>query len=438
MKQQSPIVLVGDTILDRIAKPLPRTLRRRKSYVASSRPWLGGVWNSARAIESLGFPVHVVTALPSNVRETDAASLLRRPDSSLLLLDSFDTAVERIWITIENELIQVNYGDRYEIEIPKSWSSVRLPTGRATLVQDYGHGVVQAALEQLTSIAGTVVWDPHAKGAIPAPGCFTTANLSYYDAAKEPQDSQGLKTLRTTIRELASTTVELDLRAAIATIGHGGLLGHSRTEGSFFNPAILYETQKVVGAGDIFTAALTAALIETDGLRSAARTAANNSARLIRDGDITLGLRGPNDETIEREENVATGGCFDLLHSGHIALLAACRQLGKHFTVLLNSDSSVRTLKGNGRPIQSAVERIRQLRDTGLVDDILVFDDPTPTARLKELKPDLFVKGSDYISFDIPEAELLEAWGGKVLTVPIVPGISTSAIISHLRETIEA
>jgi len=126
---------------------------------------------------------------------------------------------------------------------------------------------------------------------------------------------------------------------------------------------------------------------------------------------------------------VATGGCFDLLHAGHVEVLATARQLGDCLIVCLNSDDSVRRLKGAARPLVPAVDRAAVLRGLGSVDAVAVFDEDTPTRLLAELRPDIFAKGGDYAVADLPEAEILAAQGGQAVVLPYLDGRSTTSII---------
>jgi rfaE bifunctional protein nucleotidyltransferase chain/domain len=130
---------------------------------------------------------------------------------------------------------------------------------------------------------------------------------------------------------------------------------------------------------------------------------------------------------------VATGGCFDVLHAGHLSLLRSARALGDHLVVLVNSDSSVRRLKGRGRPVTSEGDRASILRALEVVDSVLVFDDDVPLAFLERLRPDLFVKGGDYAGRVIPEAGVLSRWGGQVVVVPYLDGRSTTGLLAKAR-----
>lgn len=126
---------------------------------------------------------------------------------------------------------------------------------------------------------------------------------------------------------------------------------------------------------------------------------------------------------------------FDLLHPGHIDLLVAARGTADALIVGVNSDDSVRRLKGPGRPVRSAAERALVLAAVECVDLVVVFAEDTPLELVKTLKPDVIVKGGDYTEATIVGANEVESWGGRVVVVPLTPGQSTTAIIRKLSET---
>ena len=131
---------------------------------------------------------------------------------------------------------------------------------------------------------------------------------------------------------------------------------------------------------------------------------------------------------------VATGGCFDLLHAGHVSLLETARSLGDCLIVCLNSDASVRRLKGAGRPLNHAADRVAVLTALSSVDAIAVFEEDTPGTVLDRLRPDIWVKGGDYDGRELPEAGLLETWGGVAVTVPYLSGRSTTRLAGAARD----
>ncbi|MFC7472271.1 adenylyltransferase/cytidyltransferase family protein [Actinomadura keratinilytica] len=122
------------------------------------------------------------------------------------------------------------------------------------------------------------------------------------------------------------------------------------------------------------------------------------------------------------------GGCFDLLHAGHVALLEAARRTGDCLIVCLNSDASVRRRKGPGRPLVEAADRMRVLNALECVDAVAVFDEDTPERLLGELRPHIWAKGGDYARSSLPETRLVESWGGQVLLLPYLDGRSTTSL----------
>ena len=131
---------------------------------------------------------------------------------------------------------------------------------------------------------------------------------------------------------------------------------------------------------------------------------------------------------------VATGGCFDLLHAGHIRTLAAARELGDCLVVCMNSDDSVRGLKGATRPLNGEADRAEVLRALGCVDHVVVFAESGPESVLAELRPDVWVKGGDYTPESLPETRLVRGWGGVVVVVPYHDGRSTTRLARMLTE----
>jgi D-beta-D-heptose 7-phosphate kinase/D-beta-D-heptose 1-phosphate adenosyltransferase len=127
---------------------------------------------------------------------------------------------------------------------------------------------------------------------------------------------------------------------------------------------------------------------------------------------------------------VFTNGCFDILHIGHIRLLEQARRRGDRLVVALNSDASVRRLKGLSRPIVGESERASILAALSSVDAVIVFDESTPLQLIEAIRPDVLVKGGDYIEETVVGAREVRAWGGRVELIPLVEGVSTSRVIA--------
>jgi D-beta-D-heptose 7-phosphate kinase/D-beta-D-heptose 1-phosphate adenosyltransferase len=135
------------------------------------------------------------------------------------------------------------------------------------------------------------------------------------------------------------------------------------------------------------------------------------------------------------ERVVVTNGCFDLLHAGHLSLLEAARAEGDRLVVAINSDRSVRGLKGEGRPIVNEDERAETLLALEAVDEVVVYDEPTPLETIVALEPDVLVKGADWPEDQIVGREEVVRGGGRVVRVELVPGRSTTAIVRQIRRS---
>ncbi len=323
----------------------------------------------------------------------------------------------------------------------------------AVLVADYGRGTtsdpaVRAALEEA---GGPVVWDPHPRGADPVPSVrLVTPNASeaarVTAAAGVTAEGEGLAAVGTRAEALirhwgvGAVAVTLGARGALLSYGAGAPM---------VVPAVPVTGGDPCGAGDSFAAA--AALALADG----AVTGEAVAAAVASAGDfVARGGASSWDAEAAREPNVvaddgvsallarvrvaggtvvATGGCFDLLHAGHVATLRAARGLGDCLVVCINSDDSVRRLKGPTRPLVTAADRARVLEALEFVDAVVVFEEDTPAQVLDRLRPDVWAKGGDYAGADLPEAAVLRQWGGQAVVLPYLDGHSTTALVQRSR-----
>ncbi len=130
---------------------------------------------------------------------------------------------------------------------------------------------------------------------------------------------------------------------------------------------------------------------------------------------------------------VFTNGCFDILHRGHVEYLAAARDLGATLVVGLNSDASVRRIKGPSRPLQDEMTRAMVLASLQFVSHVVIFDEDTPYELIKQVQPDVLVKGADYKPEDIVGYDVVTGRGGKVVTIPFVEGYSSSNVIAKMK-----
>lgn len=136
----------------------------------------------------------------------------------------------------------------------------------------------------------------------------------------------------------------------------------------------------------------------------------------------------------EKRVIVTTNGCFDILHVGHVRILEQARALGDLLVVGLNSDNSVKRLKGESRPINNEKDRAEVLAALGCVDYVTIFDEDTPVEFLQAAKPNIHVKGSDYKPSDLAETPVVESNGGRVEILSLVPGKSTTELVEKIRD----
>jgi D-beta-D-heptose 7-phosphate kinase/D-beta-D-heptose 1-phosphate adenosyltransferase len=269
-----------------------------------------------------------------------------------------------------------------------------------------------------------VLWDPHPRGADPVPGCrLVTPNAMEalgHDPGPRP-DVAAVADRAIALRSAwgaGAVCVTLGAAGALATVGEDGVLAVPAP------PVVAVDT---CGAGDRFAAAagwaLAAGALPTEAVGVAVAAASEFVA-------APPGPRSDGSGVL-----VATGGCFDLLHAGHVATLRAARELGDRLVVCLNSDASVRRLKGPSRPLVPAEDRARVLQALEYVDEVVVFDEDTPVEVLRRIRPDVWAKGGDYAGTDVPEAAVLREWGGQAVVLPYLDGRSTTRLVAHAAGT---
>ena len=343
------------------------------------------------------------------------------------------------------------------------------------LVSDYGRGSAADARIR-AALAGRaarvpLVWDPHPRGRDPVPGTrLATPNHAEARAAAgldpapaAPPAGGAMPVAGPVLRSAAEAAGRLLGRWTVdgvaVTLGPHGTLLDQGGPAPLIVPARPVQAADTCGAGDRFAAAAAVAL-SRGALSSEAVVAATGTATdFLAAGGVGSLRFGTGTGTASADPDVSTqagapagagaaadpvalagrvhdaggmvvaaGGCFDVLHAGHVSLLRAARSLGDCLIVCLNSDESVRRLKGEGRPLNPAADRVALLSALHCVDAVLVFDEDTPRAALQRLRPGLWVKGGDYDGQVLPEADLLSTWGGQAVTVPYLAGRSTTRL----------
>ncbi|MEL6329000.1 MAG: D-glycero-beta-D-manno-heptose 1-phosphate adenylyltransferase [Planctomycetota bacterium] len=334
------------------------------------------------------------------------------------------------------------------------------------VIEDYGKGVCservcQGAIDAARAAKIPVVVDPagHADYERYRRATVITPNRT------EAERATGLRTHERGDAEhnaeLAHALLgPLDLDAVVLTLDRDGALLLQRAGQPVVVPTIAREVYDVTGAGDMMTAALAAARANACAWRDAVEFA-NAAAGLEVEqfGVVPIPLERIHAELIQRrraerdpitptevllveiaalraagKKIVFTNGCFDILHAGHTSLLERAAALGDHLVVGLNSDASVGRLKGDGRPVNTQNDRAAVLAALRAVDAVTLFEQDTPLELIEKLAPDVLVKGADYRGREVVGREIVEARGGRVELIELVPGRSTSATIDAMRQ----
>ncbi|MFG2441009.1 PfkB family carbohydrate kinase [Streptomyces sp. NPDC048508] len=328
--------------------------------------------------------------------------------------------------------------------------NIRLADAAAVLVCDYGRGITfhDHLREALTLAANDrpLVWDPHPKGATPVPG--TALAIPNTDEAIHFSGHPGPRDLASDTNRARQLRAAWPVRHVAITRGRDGAVLIANADGHPLAVPTRPANGDTCGAGDQLAVCAAMTLAAGRPASQALATAVKSATVYVESGGPAL-LSAPPACSIpdgagplelaarvraRGERVVAASGCFDLLHAGHLSLLAHARRLGDALIVCIHSDAAVGRIKGENRPVVDERERAALLAALDYVDGVLVFDEDTPARVLAELRPDIWVTGGDFADQKIAEADLIESWGGDVVTVPFLPGHSTTIRIHQLAQ----
>ena len=456
MTTPAPLVVVGDALLDRdLTGSVERLSPDAPVPVVDSPvdvPRPGGAGLAALLAAADGREVVLVTALAQDDAGRELGALLEGAGVRVVDLGLDGATPEKVRVRAAGRsLLRIDRGGaRGTVGPVTAQAREALASAAGVLVADYGRGVPSAPgmREALTAVAAgrtPVVWDPHPRGEEPVPG-VVLATPNGAEAQHFAPGHDGALLTATTSRARALAARWEATAVAVTLSGRGALLVSGDGAPSVV-PAPSVPCPDPCGAGDRFASA--AAGLLADGAlpsEAVAGAVAAASAFVAAGGaaSVRVGRPAPaGGPVVETAEDVvarvraaggtvvATGGCFDLVHAGHVSVLQSARALGDCLVVLLNSDDSVRRLKGPHRPLQSQDDRATLLRALGCVDAVVVFDEDTPARALERLRPDVWAKGGDYALTALPEAEVLAAWGGQAVVLPYLDGKSTTTLIQE-------
>lgn len=471
--QETAVLVIGDIILDlyvagqstRISPeaPIPIVTVESNTYV------LGGAANVANNLSTLGAKTYLMGVIGNDTEGKIVKSLLKEKkiNSSNTITDKRPTTLKTRILCQHQQMIRL---DR-EVTIPLSvemqkkimkgfYNSCKKNSFKAIIISDYAKGcITPSVLKDIFAFAKKnkipVVVDPknHDFG-IYKGATYIKPNLSETSLAiKQSLNGASEKEIEMAGNKLLNITKAEGI--LISRNKHGMSL--IKREIKFHVTAKATEVSDVSGAGDtalsVFTLGIAAGLspeFSTELSNIAAGivvqkhgTATVAPEEIFKAIDFSHQQKAmPRNELkhfIQMEQAlgnkiVFTNGCFDLLHVGHVKLLEESKKQGNILVVAINSDKSVKKLKGNGRPLINQEDRAKLLLSLSCVDYVVIFDEETPRNLLKLLKPDVLVKGGDYSHNQVVGWEIVEAYGGKITTIDLVKGKSTTKTLHQILE----
>ncbi|UQX03786.1 D-glycero-beta-D-manno-heptose 1-phosphate adenylyltransferase [Streptomyces sp. RerS4] len=453
MNGPGPLTVVGDVLLDhdirgdvgRLAPDAPVPV----VDVTADLHRAGGAGLAALLAARGGREVVLVTALGED-RASDRLREVLEGRVRLVELPLDGTLPEKTRVLAAGRpLVRIDRGGG-EVGPPTAAVREALQRASAVLVADYGRGTADSVRPLLAAAArrAPLVWDPHPRGGPPVPGARLVTPNAAEAAALCPAEDDSLGAHARRGAELAQRWEAVTV--AVTLGARGAFLTRPHTPAPMLVPAPYTATGDPCGAGDCFAAIAAAALADGALPEEAVQRAVTGAAAFVAAGgasDPALwrspGTTAPMDRPVgdafaladsvraRGGTVVATGGCFDLLHAGHVGLLDSARRIGDCLIVCVNSDASLRRLKGEGRPLTPLEDRLRVLAALGSVDAVVAFEEDTPETLLRSLRPDVWVKGGDYTPEGLPEAAVVREWGGQAVVLPYLDGRSTTRLAAR-------
>lgn len=469
------ILVVGDVMMDHyIQADVERTSPEAPVAVASVRSEdyvPGGAANVAANIKAMGAKVFLAGIIGRDDNAEILCSLLQKRGIGVSLLfrdPARPTTLKTRILSRGQQIIRI---DREE-KIPPPWSihqkilraiSKRCSDIGGVVISDYAKGVcapqfLKALLRFMRQRHIPVLCDPKGLDFAKYRGVEAlTPNF------KETQEAAGMSLMdKASLKNAARKILKItQAKALVVTCGQSGVSLFIPGKPQLHIPAHAREVYDPTGAGDTFISHFALAFFSgcsfsqaTEmGNYASAIAVARLGVAVVTPGELSSFIRSETFSTkkksleemkvivknlkADRKKVVFTNGCFDLLHIGHIKFLQAARELGDCLIVGINTDTSVRRIKGKGRPLINETERADLLSSLHFVDYVVLFDETTPEPLLHALKPDILVKGKNLRLEEIVGNDIVRKYGGEVYRLPFFSNISTSDLLKNIFENLK-
>jgi D-beta-D-heptose 7-phosphate kinase / D-beta-D-heptose 1-phosphate adenosyltransferase len=464
------VVVLGDAMLDRYVAgevrrispeaPIPVLRARARREVA------GGAANAALNVASLGGQAVLVAAVGKDEAAAGLRAALEGVETRFVEAPR-PTTVKTRFVAGGQQMLRLDEEEAGPVDAATedgllAATRAALEGARALILSDYAKGtltdrVLAGAIAAAREARVPVVVDPKRQDFSAYEGATVVA-----PNALEITRATGLAAGDDESAALACRAALLQARAEAILLKRSemGLTLLPRNGAALHIPARAREVADVSGAGDTLVAAFALALAAGAALADAARLSneaaglavAHHGTAAVTRAELAAALhRGEvlalDDKVVGEEAALAriaawraaglsvgfTNGCFDLIHPGHVRLLARARAACDRLVVALNTDASVKRLKGQERPVQSETARATVMASIASADLVMLFDEDTPERLIRAIKPDVLIKGADYTVATVVGADFVQAHGGRVVLIPLEAGHSTTATISRIH-----
>ena len=465
MLSKGNVLVFGDVILDgyisgsvnRVSPEAPVPVLN--PYEEEVR--LGGAGNVALNLSSLGSKVTLIGVTGRDNSSMQIKELLQKNSINKALCKSDNPTSSKLrYLAGQQQLIRIDNEEEFTeadwvVSLKNYKKHIKLKKNHVLVISDYGKGTLRnipLLIKEAKKLNKIILVDPKGDdfSKYKSADIITPNFIEFERVVGKVRDESDVR------RKGKELIRSLKLRALLITRGSEGMTLLENKKGKIVRCDFPTEAQDVFdvsGAGDTVIASVAAGLAGGFSLSESIKLA-NIAAGIVvgKSGTASVSLdeispflnktesyitlqeaKSYSTELQQRGKKIVfTNGCFDILHAGHVEYLEAARDLGDKLIVGINSDQSVKELKGKNRPLNKLEHRAKVLASLRCVDAVVVFGDKTPIKLISAVKPDILVKGGDYKINKIVGYEEVIKSGGKVMTIPLVKGISTTKIIQKI------